>query len=150
MSTLFSPPPEDIKPPLLEFAFIGSYPPGSLPGSGDKAIVENTLTQLKDLAMQEDWNYSVTPYRKPYPILHSYLFHTFSRIQEEGKILENDRHAAFNTGLVTVNQEEIFMVFRGSRDGKRAFKEFCKESSNELTRFDALPERAIYFTEPAD
>lgn len=143
--------PNGKRPALFEFAFIGSYPPETVFTLGQKpslpATTENTLTLLNNLAMPEKWEYSRTNNVRPLPILYNYLTHTFARIEEQGKILITETHACFNTGLVTVNQEEIIMLFRKTKMEKWAFSEFCKESSNALARFNSLPERATYFTD---
>lgn len=117
----------------------------------DSPRFENTLIALKNLAMFENWDYSKNPSGRPLPILYNYLLHTFVRVKEENKIKEVDNYSCFNTGLVTENQEEIFMLFRkNKKTGEWNFKDFCKESSNELARFNPLPERALYFNKASD
>ncbi len=115
-----------------------------------KPEFENTLIALKNLAMDEEWSYTYTPSTKAYPILFNYLIHTFAKIQEENKISFYNKNACFNTGLVTDNQEEIFMLFRKKKNGSMVFHDFCKESSNELLKFGSLPERASYFNNASD
>jgi hypothetical protein len=134
------------KTALFDYAYIGSYSNG-----GAESNIENTLQALKTLAMTENWEYSKTANIHPLPILYNYLIHTFIRIQEEGKIAEKDIYSCFNTGLVTENQEEIFMLFgRNRTKDSWKFLEFCKESSNNLTKFNPLPERATYFNDPSE
>lgn len=146
---MFNEPSPETKPVLFEYAFVGSYPKNST--SSDKSNFENTLNALNDLAMNEEWSYQNTPNTRPLPILFNYLLHTFARIKEENKICELENYSCFNTGLVTENQEEIFMLFRRNKaKGTWMFQEFCKESSNELTKFNTLPDRATYFNDPAD
>jgi len=131
---------------LFEYAYIGSYS-----DDGTEAKIENTLHALKSLAMDENWEYTKTANTHPLPILYNYLIHTFTRIQEENKIAEKDNYSCFNTGLVTENQEEIFMLFTRNRTRDSwKFIEFCKESSNDLTKFNPLPNRASYFTDPSE
>ncbi len=122
--------------PLFEYGYCGNF--------------ETTLNLLKDLAMPEIWEYKRTPNEKALPILFSYLLHTFTRIKEENKIAEKDNYSCFNTGLVTENQQEIFMLFKENPTKGKQFIEFCKESDNNLARFSSLPERASYFNNPAD
>lgn len=111
----------------------------------------NTLLALKNLAMREKWEYSSTRNNIPFPILSNYLMHTFARINEERKVSEVGDFSCFNTGLVTENQEEIFMLFKKIKKiNKWGFHSFCKESSNELTKFNPLPDRASYFTHAAE
>jgi hypothetical protein len=134
------------KHPLFEYAYIGSSnPPEAEPN------IENTLHSLKGLAMDEKWEYSKAPNVHALPILYNYLIHTFTRIKEENKIAEKNGYSCFNTGLVTENQEEIFMYFwrKKSNNGWK-FLEFCKESANDLVKFSPLPERASYFNDPSE
>lgn len=126
---------ERAKPALFEYAYI--------------RVIENTLNELKDIAMDETWEYQYTSFDKPLPILFSYLLHTFHRIKDENKILEIDRYSCFNTGLVTDNQQEIFMLFKKSERGWY-FVEFCKESDGNMAKFNRLPERASYFSDPSE
>ncbi len=124
------------KPALQKFAYLG-YDIGIL------------LQNLKSLAMAEEWEYLNTPNYKPLPILYNYLFHTFTRVQEEGKIIEKNGLASFNTGLITTNQQEIFMLFKKTIKGY-SYLQFCNESDNILSKFNPLPERAKYFDDPSD
>lgn len=124
-----------VKPALFEYAYIRT--------------IEDTLTKLKNLAMDESWEYHHSTFDKPLPILYSYLLHTFHRIKDEEKNLEIDRYSCFNTGLVTDNQQEIFMLFKKGDRGW-FFVNFCNESDSNLTKFSSLPERATYFTDPSD
>ena len=134
------------KSPLYEYAYIGSSP-----SETEEASVEHTLKSLKELAMKEKWEYNKAENKYPLPILHNYLMHTFIRVQEQDKIAEKENFSCFNTGLVTENQEEIFMFFRKNKvKNSWSFVEFCKESSNDLVKFDPLPERATYFSDPSD
>ena len=125
------------KNPLFEFAYLGR--------------VDILLQNLKELAMPEKWDYTNTPNPKPHPILFNYLVHTFTRLKEEGKILKVNNYACINTGLVTPNQEEIFMLFKERPNSEELFfVAFCKESSVEMARFCPLPLRATYFNDISD
>lgn len=128
-------PKKNHKAPLYNFAYLGK--------------IEDVLNQLKSLATNETWEYSNTANFKPLPILGSYLTHTFTRLEEEGKIAQKDNYACFNTGLITNNQQEIFMFFKKGPRGYY-FVEFCTESHTNLVRFNPLPERAVYFTDPSE
>jgi hypothetical protein len=125
------------KPPLFKYAFI-------------RRDFTPVLEDLKNLAVAENWEYANTPNDRPLPILNNYIHHTFSRIQEENKILEQDNYSAFNTGLVTVNQQEIFMLFKIKPDGIKFFVEFCTESSANMGRFSNLPKRPSYYSDPSE
>lgn len=102
------------------------------------------------MAIPEKWDYSVSDPNRPYPILLSYLIHTFSRVKEEGKLIEEGKYTTFNTGLVTPNQQDIYMLFSKSKIGRQYFDGFFTESDSQLFKFPSLPERASYFTDPSD
>lgn len=72
----------------------------------------NTLSELAE--KKEDWNYRIKPAKDPFKILRSYIQYTYLRQRElDGHlaITADGEHMAFNTGLVTDFQEEIFAVF---------------------------------------
>lgn len=125
------------KPPLFEYAYFGNF--------------EDVLKSLNEMAMSESWEYSKSENKRPLPILFNYIQHTYVRLKEESKICEKDDFSCFNTGLVTENQEEIFMLFKKNKiKNSWTFLELKKESSHDLVRFGSLPERAIYFQDPSD
>lgn len=129
--------------PLADFADLG--PPG-------------WLERLSDLAEQEEWDYRHTKSSQPFPILRSYILYTFHRLSEmdEGISYSADqRHASFNTGLVTPNQEEIYGIFvRNDRDVGPPWKldGFHKASDRLfINQFGGnAPPLAEYFDDPAD
>lgn len=120
------------------------------------------LAKLANLAQPEpgEWLYRHAQSNRPYPILRSYILHTFNRIQDEGKIAEIEpsagpRLACFNTGLVTPRQEPIYAVFRGKSSGSTdrsswSMDGFFRESERILTHFPTRPDLANYFTDPAE
>lgn len=126
---------EKKKAPLLDFAYLGK--------------IDEFLQQISDMAIQEDWNYSNTTNDRPYPILYNYLNHTFMRLKEQDKIVRKEDFYCFNTGLVTINQQEIFAIFKVSDRGT-SFIKFCNESHNSMGYYSPLPERATYFNDPAE
>lgn len=117
------------------------------------------------LALSEPWDYSDP--EKEYnhgnlaaqyymPILANYLEHTFRKIKAEDKIVYSDdrNFACFNTGLVTPNLEEIFILleknkFQGSRI-PYFFKIFIKKSDPEFLRLFSTtqPQTPNYFDKP--
>ena len=123
--------------PLYQFAYIPR--------------ITKQLEQLAQLAEPEDWTYQHTPSDYPKPILFNYIHYTFMRIEQEQKIAvtPDEKFACFNTGLVTIYQEPIYMVFARNymRDSKQKwhFKKFAKKSDNDLTKFASLPFIARYF-----
>ena len=122
--------------------------------------IEAQLTELASLAQRENWEYRHTQSPRPYPILRSFLFYTFARLEVEGKIAEahghkNERVACFNTGLATDRQEAIFAVLHENRaEGPRAspwvLERFAKESDRSLTYFAQRPDIVDYFTDPSE
>lgn len=112
------------------------------------------LSELSDLASDEDWNYKINPNSRPHIILFNYIIHTFERISTEGKIAvsADGNYACFNTGLLTDHLEDIFGLFTAHRDPnsktKWFFLKFCTESDRMLLNFTDLPETANYFDEP--
>lgn len=143
------------KPALFDYAFVASYPLGTPFTPGVRPLVpntfENTLNVLKNMAMDEKWEYNTTTVERSLPILYNYIVHTFARIQEEAKILTCGDHSCFNTGLVTNNQEEIFMLFKRNKNKNGwMYQDFCKDSSNNMVKFNTLPERASYFSDNSE
>lgn len=106
-----------------------------------------------------DWNYLDKPSSEPYPILRSYLKYTFLRLNElPGHLVvsSDETHLAFNTGLVTPFQEELFAVFT-RRDPKGIgppwlLRGFEKASSVSYLRMfgGRVPPLAWYYKDPAE
>lgn len=110
------------------------------------------IKDLKNLAMKEDWDYKKRPTGKD-PILVNYVKHTFKKVYEEGKVLEQNRYAVFNTGLVTELQEEIFALFQENKkesSQKWFFIGWRKQSDRDLLKFNNLPDCANYFENSSD
>ncbi len=109
------------------------------------------------LAEREPWEYKLSPNPESYPILRSYIRYTFRRLREmDGGVLvaRHGRRAAFNTGLVTPNQEEIFGVLaKNDKPNRQEWKlaGFKKASDRDMVENfgDALPPLADYFDDPA-
>lgn len=128
------------------------------------AVCPNFETQLAELAtasaQKENWDYRHTKAPRPYPVLRSFIFYTFARLEAEGKIAvasgnKGDQVACFNTGLATERQEAIFAVFTKNRDTKPSsppwvLDQFAKESDRSLTFFAQRPDIANYFTDPSE
>lgn len=110
------------------------------------------IKELKTMAMDEDWDYKKHPTGKD-PILVNYVNHTFTKLYEEGKVLEQDGYAVFNTGLVTDLQEEIFALFQKNK--REAIQDWFfigwrKQSDRDLLKFSQLPDCANYFENSSD
>jgi len=113
---------------------------------------QNSIDELKCLAMNEDWDYKQSTGK--HPILSNYIFHTFSKIKEEGKIEIYNDFCIFNTGLVTENQEGIYGYFGKNKKPNTTipwfFKGWRKESDRDLVKFSKLPDSANYFDDPSE
>lgn len=128
--------------PLLAFADVGG------PG---------WLEPLKGLAEDEPWDYKHSPCSEPLPVLRSYLRYTFQRLQEMDQgisVAEDSSAAAFNTGLVTPNQEDIYAYFVPNRQADRQpwqLAGFRKASDWRLIENfgSCLPPLADYFQDPS-
>ena len=72
---------------------------------------DGRLQALAAIAEPERWSYHSVPSRVALPILDNYVRYTFMRAFDQQKIVEADRVACFNTGLLTTGQEEIFGLF---------------------------------------
>lgn len=146
--------------------------PKSTPGvlGWDAAINDLAV----NIALDERWYYNNED-KLTKPILKNYLSYTFERLQyedeierkkaqEEGrqprlKILENEKNAIFNTGLVDSIYDPIYAFF-SRNTGKYAsvkqpwvFIAFATANSyyqNIITDFAYKPIRAEYFTNPSD
>ena len=112
---------------------------------------DQQLPTLATLA-PEDWSFGEQ--RSDPWVLRSYLSSTFARLQTERKVALRDRAAAFNTGLVTDLQEEIYGLFRPS---SRKYPDqvpwqlvgFFRQSDNEVRAFRGL-ELARYHRSASD
>lgn len=84
-------------------------------------------------------------------ILKNYIEHTFLKLKEEGKILEKDNYALFNTGLFTIYYEPIFAYFEKNMIVNRQ-KWFLNgfQTSYQLGMLGVhdIPRRANYFSAP--
>lgn len=111
-----------------------------------------SIEELKSIAMKEDWDYKKNPIGKN-PILENYIKHTFVKLYEEKKVLEQNGYSVFNTGLVTDYQEEIF-AFSQYNKRQSSIKWFFigwrKSSDRDLMKFTKLPENANYFDNSSD
>jgi cold shock CspA family protein len=141
------------------------------------ARIRDETRMLEDLAGKvlpgENWEYRDSHTYSRFPILESYLFYTFQRLEEEdaGKPPEKRKikiastregieKAAFNTGLVDHTYRPIFAGFSRNTirvPGEPLWTFECFVARGEIVRgrsymsiFPDLPERAEYFTDPRD
>jgi len=117
----------------------------------------DNINFLAGFADPEDWKYHNTQVESDseHPILENYIKYTYKRLAEEKKIVysKDDKFSILNTGLVTKNQEPIYMVFEENRlpdaDPYWHFFKFSRKGEYDLSKFPSLPEMAFYFDNPA-
>lgn len=111
------------------------------------------IIKLKEIALDEEWDYDDSTSDSPYPILGQYLKWTFVKLKRENKILYANDYAAFNTGLVDKYYKPIFALFdKNKNKGKQPwhFIDFCVAGSSSYAsrklsdNFSVLPKRAVY------
>ena len=137
----------DVRPPLERFALLPHF----------EEAIEDLVTNV---ARKENWDYRHTSSPRPYPVLRNYIYHTFSRLEAEGKIAEATgekgcRVACINTGLATERQEAIYALFIQNAQAALGSPNwildgFRKESDRGLTYFAQRPDLPNYFTEPGE
>ena len=131
---------------LEQFAFLGSW--------------NSFLGELAKKALPEPWDFENST-GKRYYILQKYIQYTFYRLQLEDKVCisDDERFAAFNTGLVTPHYDDIYACFESSDDAgystKWRFLEFCTAAGRGVGKrlvdyFSPLPQPASYFEKKED
>lgn len=138
---------------LTDFAYLGRW--------------DTFLEELAELALPEKWDFDdgsdasdEQGGRKSYPILMSYITNTFYRLQREGNIAISDdqRFAAFNSGLVTKRYDDIYVCFEPNAMVGRnpwRFTGFCTKGVGRLGKrlvnlFSPLPPTATFFKRKED
>ena len=110
---------------------------------------------LANLAEPEDWDYKNTSSAVSKPILRNYVKYTYKRIAEEKKVAvtADEKYACWNTGLITTNQEPIYMLFTENKLSDHPsywhFSKFARRGEWELNKFLSIPEMAHYFEDPS-
>jgi len=131
---------------LKEWAYIPIY---------SKKRIDKALITLSELAIEQDWRYRNSYHDEIEPLggLKNYIAHTFTRLSNEGKIVESDNVAAFNTGLTTNQHDDIFAIFEPNQrpEQKWKWKSFCtagkgKDGKLLVKTFSKIPERAKYIS----
>lgn len=110
---------------------------------------------LADLAEPERWEYRNTPSYENLPILRGYIRHTHRRLREMHDAIKTSHDGtrmAFNTGLVTPNQEEIFgVLMKHPRPNRQPWRllGFKKASDQSMVQYFAhdVPPMAEYYEE---
>lgn len=119
---------------------------------------DDRLAALAEMAEPERWTYLHVPSPSRLPILDSYIRFTFIRVFDQQKIIEADKLACFNTGLLTTGQEEIFGVFTISESYDRSqpvsgqnkkwwLKTWARSGDRILTDFLELPTLSEYWND---
>lgn len=123
-------------------------------------VPTESYQQLAALAEPEDWGLEDEDTRGGQgrlPLLESYVRHTFARVVEQdaialGQSADGATVSAFNTGLVTPNQEEIYGFFtaQGSSDDYEwRFVAWAKASDGRMAGvFTERPALARYWDDP--
>jgi cold shock CspA family protein len=131
---------------LFDWAFIPLF---------SRDTTSKAISDLASLALTEDWRYRESPAEEfdDFGILRNYIKFTFTRLRHEGKVIEGDRFATFNTGLVDRFYEPIYALFEknGRATPPWKWRSFCVSGQGEegklLARtFEPLPKAASYFT----
>ena len=120
---------------LFDFTYCGNY---------------NRHIQNLSRMVPEKWSFGENEDRG---ILKGYLEHTFQRVYEEGKVLEEDSYAIFNTGLFNYYYQPVYAFFVKNLvpDRQKWFLEgFYTEYYLLKSGIVSLPERAEYVKNPAD
>lgn len=149
--------PGEHKPRATAVTVIGRTSTPDDPFRADIETPESEWAELAELAEKETWDYTRTPQHETVPILRSYIRYTYRRLKEMDnaiRVSTSGRRAAFNTGLVTPNQEEIFGVLATHPTGYRQpwlLAGFKKASDRDVVEHfgGALPPLADYFDDPS-
>jgi cold shock CspA family protein len=141
----------DPRPPLQRFAHLSGW--------------EAHLNRLAELARPEPWRYPGSTLRGSLPVLRAYLHHTFARLKQENKIeqgrdQQKNPIAAFNTGLLSRDGQEILALCalnRSPYDQKSYLPRprwqlagFVPEAHPQVQHLEHAPSRAYYFDAPED
>lgn len=136
--------------PLSVYAFLKSFP----------YKLKYLATRL---AEPENWKYDdgysnpndeleFAEVKREYSVLYQYIHNTFSKAYAEGKVIEAPEHnySIMNTGLMTTNFEEIFMLFKpNNRENaqKWMLEGFYCKSDHAIPQSlrSRLPEHIDYF-----
>lgn len=107
-------------------------------------------TKIEELAAlsPEQWNFNG---QTGNGILKNYLQFTLNKLFEEGKVIEEDKYAVFNTGLFTEYYEPIYFYLEPNTAGgpqKWYLKQIATEYNLGYYGITKVPERANYFQNP--
>lgn len=120
---------------LFEFAYCGNY--------------NKSLANLAALA-PEKWSFGNQNDNR---ILKSYIEYTFSKLYDEGKVIEGTNSAIFNTGLFDTYYKPICAYFVKNFVPNRQkwyLDGFYTEYQLVTMGVDKIPDRANYFSDPSE
>lgn len=124
---------------------------------GSPDILKKKLNYLAGFAQPEPWSYNHGTDNSNF-ILKNYLYYTYDRIKQENKIeiTDDNNCMCFNTGLQTVNGNDIYAFFEKNaspykKNGQDWYLNgFKQRTDKEMQSFKKLPDIADYFTNPSD
>lgn len=120
---------------LFEFAYCGNY--------------NASLANLAILA-PEKWSFGS---QNDNNILRNYIEHTFSKLYDENKVIEETDYAIFNTGLFDTYYKPIYAYFVKNSILNRQnwyLDGFYTEYQIITMGVQVIPERANYFNDPSE
>lgn len=123
---------------------------------GNNEHYTGILKQIADLAQPEKWTYGKYKVSSPYKILQNYFEHTYDRIKEENKFVcsTNGKYRCMNTGLLTIYNQEIFVVFvKNEKDTGLPWclNRVCRDTDPfYINNIPKRPEIADYFSDVND
>lgn len=106
--------------------------------------------RYNDLASMTSENWSFNG-RSDNSVLKNYLKYTYKKLEEEGKIVSEEKYGLFNTGLFTEYYEPIYAYLEpNTAGGPQTYylKNFVTPYDLGAMGISNLPERANYFEKP--
>jgi len=128
---------------LFEYAYCGDF--------------KKKLVYLSTICEHENWYYDAPDIHdedKKFSVLYQYIHNTFYKHSLDGKIVQLDTWAIINTGLMTPNAEDIYMLFEENKyfhpvtnKSKYFFRTFCNRSDRDIPEVlkPHLPEPIDFF-----
>lgn len=105
------------------------------------------ISQLAELC-PEKWSFGTN---SDNVILRNYINHTFMKVYSEGKVIEKENYALFNTGLFTEYYEPIYAYFVKNKVPEKQkwfLDNFYSAYQLTLMGITDTPARANYFSSP--
>lgn len=118
---------------------------------GKREEENQKLKILAEMAQPEVWTFKKIQDTDPYKILRNYIYFTYDRLDEEGKIItsKDGKYRCMNTGLLTAYNQEILGLFcKSNIPGKLPWYliGFFRETDKRFTYiFTQNPPLANYF-----